>query len=317
MSRREQPRMMARPISRESDGFAPRQAVGPIAVMGALALVAAITLSTFLGGGGDGEGASHSPGGAAAIVPSQGPLRTVGGGGQGAGAGRTPRPTGASGSTPTQRQTERPPRATPTLEPTADPQPTPGDGRAPTSPAEFDLRGQVIDIGFPLRADTNYQYRDNFLDVRTGAPDDYNHSRARDGEVERLHDGIDIYAAIGQPLLAPFSGVVIDPRSRWQPWERQRYGQTVVIVSDEPTSEGYVALFAHAADVWVEIGQHVTRGQVVGTLGRTGNAEDQSFKPHVHFELRAPFLIDWTPLGEAHAIDAFNPYPSLAEADPN
>ena len=316
MSRRDEPRMMARPIARDPDGFTPRQAVGPIAVFGILAIVSAFVMSTLFGGGTGGNGPTMSPGAGVAVGATHSPQRTLGGGGQGAGAGRTP--ARASGATATPRQTTRPPRVTPSPVPSREPQTSPIAGRAPTSPAEFDLRGQVIDIGFPLRADTNYQYRDNFLDIRTGAPDDYNHSRVRDGEVERLHDGIDIYAALGQPLLAPFSGVVIDPRGRWQPWEqRQRYGRTIVIVSDEPTSEGYIALFAHAEDVWVEIGQRVTRGQVVGTVGRTGNAEVQSIKPHLHFELRAPFLIDWTPVGEEHAIDAFNPYPSLVAADPN
>ena len=60
----------------------------------------------------------------------------------------------------------------------------------------------------------------------------------------------------------------------------------------------------------------MTRGQVVGTVGRTGNAEDESVDAHLHFELRAPFLLDWSPLGEDRTIDAFNPYPSLVAADP-
>ena len=138
----------------------------------------------------------------------------------------------------------------------------------------------------------------------------------KDGSAHRLHDGIDIYAAEGEPLIAPFSGHVIDPSTRWQPWERDRYGETVVIESDEPMSEGYLAMFVHMARVWVEPGTHVTRGQVVGTVGRTGNADDESVRTHLHFELRAPFLLDWAPLGEDRTIDAFNPYPSLVAADP-
>jgi murein DD-endopeptidase MepM/ murein hydrolase activator NlpD len=55
---------------------------------------------------------------------------------------------------------------------------------------------------------------------------------------------------------------------------------------------------------------------VVGTVGRTGNAESQSVRTHLHFELRAPFLLDWSALGEDRAVDAFNPYPSLVGADP-
>jgi murein DD-endopeptidase MepM/ murein hydrolase activator NlpD len=89
-----------------------------------------------------------------------------------------------------------------------------------------------------------------------------------------------------------------------------------LIVSDEPETEGYMALFVHCDRVWVEAGQHVTRGQVVGTVGKSGNAEIQSVQSHLHFELRAPFLLDWTSRGEMNLVDAFNPYPSLARADP-
>ncbi len=187
----------------------------------------------------------------------------------------------------------------------------------PTSPAQFDLEGQQISIGFPLRPNSRYRYRDNFLDLRDGSPEAYNHARMhKDGTSTRLHDGTDIYVALGEPLVAPFSGMVIDARSRWQPWEPDRYGNTIVIVSDERTSAGYLALFAHVDQVWVDPGTHVTRGQVVGTVGRTGNAELQSVRPHLHFELRAPFLLNWSLLGEDRAVDAFNPYPSLVGADP-
>jgi murein DD-endopeptidase MepM/ murein hydrolase activator NlpD len=189
---------------------------------------------------------------------------------------------------------------------------------APQSASGFDLEGQVIEIGFPLMPASRYHYRDNFLEVRDGPPDDYNHAHFnKDGVLVRLHDGTDIYAHEGEPLVAPFSGVVIDPATRWQPWEPSRYGGTVVIVSDEPTSLGYVSLFAHMDRVWVEPGTRVTRGQVVGTVGRTGNLEGQEIRTHVHFELRAPFLLDWTPLGEDRLLDAFDPYPSLQRADPD
>jgi murein DD-endopeptidase MepM/ murein hydrolase activator NlpD len=215
------------------------------------------------------------------------------------------------------------PIPTPSSEPTGTPEAsTPGptsplEGAAPTSPQDFDLHGQVISIGFPLRADTRYHYRDNWLDVRDGSPDDYNHARVNaEGVLVRVHDGIDIYGAEGEPLIAPFSGTIIDPATRWQPWEPSRYGNTIVVMSDEPLSAGYLALLVHADKVWVEPGTHVSRGQVLGTLGRTGNAETQSISSHLHFELRAPFLIDWSPLGEDRAVDAFNPYPSLVAADP-
>ena len=130
------------------------------------------------------------------------------------------------------------------------------------------MADQAIDFGFPLRPGTRYHYRDNFLDPREGPPDDYNHVRvSADGTVHRLHDGIDIYAAVGEPLVATFSGTVINPGTRWPPWEADRYGNTVAIVSDEPATNGYTSIYVHADRVWVQLGDHVTRGQVVGTVG--------------------------------------------------
>jgi murein DD-endopeptidase MepM/ murein hydrolase activator NlpD len=205
----------------------------------------------------------------------------------------------------------------PTPTPPNPPSPTPvrsGDV-APQSADEFDLHSQVIDIEFPLRSDTDYHYRDNYLEKRDGPPDPYNHARVGpDGQLIRLHDGIDIYAPEGEPVLAPFDGTIIDPATKWQPWHPDRYGLTVVVQSDEPTSDGYYAVMVHLAKVWVNVGQHVTRGQVIGALGRTGDA--QNVAPQLHFELRAPFLIDWSAVGEDREVDAFNPYPSLLAADP-
>lgn len=205
--------------------------------------------------------------------------------------------------------------ATPAASATPSALSSPPAGAAPQSAAEFDVHGQVIDIGFPLRADTEYHYRDNWYERRDGMPDAYNHAKLNEnGDVVRLHDGIDIYAPDNEPVVSPFDGVVIDPQTKWTPWEPDRYGLTVVVESDEATSPGYMAVLVHLDRVWVDVGQHVTRGQVIGVLGRTGNAED--VRPQLHFELRAPFVINWSDLGEARDVDAFNPYPSLTAADP-
>jgi murein DD-endopeptidase MepM/ murein hydrolase activator NlpD len=229
--------------------------------------------------------------------------------------------------TPSPRPSVAPPRSPrpsskpSTTPPAATPRPTGtvvGVRRptAPPAPSGFDLSGQVIDIAFPLRPDVGYRYRDNWLERRDGTADPYNHAReTEDGRVLRLHDGIDIYGPEGAPVVAPFAGRVIDPASRWTPWEPDRYGLTVVIESTEPGSRGYTAMLVHLDHVWVDVGQRVLRGQVLGVLGRTGNAED--VRPQLHFELRAPFKIDWSPIGYDRRVDAFNPYPSLVEADPN
>jgi murein DD-endopeptidase MepM/ murein hydrolase activator NlpD len=173
----------------------------------------------------------------------------------------------------------------------------------------------VIAIGFPFKRQAQYEYRDNFGDPREGEAEAYNHARIREGDrVLRAHDGIDFYAPTGTPVVAPFDGVVIDPSQRWQPWIPERYGNTTTIVSHEPTSDGYAAVMSHLDALYVEPGQLVHRGEVVGTVGDTGNAEGG--RPHLHFELRAPFLLSWEQVGENRLIDAFNPYPSLRSADP-
>lgn len=171
-------------------------------------------------------------------------------------------------------------------------------------------------IGFPVARKVRYRYVDNFLEPRGGAPRWYNHvhGRTSDGTLLRAHDGVDIYAQRGTPLLAAVSGTIVDPATLWKPWNPARYGLTVVIESDERTSPGYRVLYAHLDSVAVKVGQPVRRGDVVGTLGSSGNATGSAL--HVHFELRAPFLIPLQEGGVTRRLDAFDPYPSLVRADP-
>lgn len=290
-----------------------------------VAVVAVVAIAVLLGGAAI-FGASLVPqatpatSGGIAALPSGSPDSWTGVGSAVPTDGRaTPTPTVvAPGASPTVPVTA-PPTSSPIPTSTSAPgaAPTLPPGGAPRSAAEFDLATEVIDIGFPLRPQTRYRYTNSFLDARQGSPDDYNHARMnRDGDTVRLHDGVDIYGREGSPVLAPFSGLVIDPASRWAPWEPDRYGLVIAIVSDEPQTLGYVALLVHVDEMWVDVGQHVDRGQVLGPLGRTGYLDGPDVHSHLHFELRAPFQLDWSPTGEHRMVDAFNPFYSLARADP-
>ncbi len=289
---------MARPIRQ------PRRArIAPVlAGIAVLAVVAGAALAVLGQPGGRGV-AAPSPGSSADVV-ALAPTPSA-------------RPSARPATQPTPRSspapTARPPAAT--ARPTPAATVTVRRSPAPRSASEFDLTGQAIDIGFPISADVRYRYRDNWRERRPGEADAYNHARvASDGRLLRLHDGIDIYGPPGAPVVAPFAGRVIDPATRWQPWVPGRYGLTVVIESTEPQTRSYTAIMVHLDEVWVDVGQRVERGEVIGVLGRTGNAE--RMRHHLHFELRAPFEIDWSSLGENRRIDAFNPYPSLVRADP-
>jgi murein DD-endopeptidase MepM/ murein hydrolase activator NlpD len=287
------------------DGGGLRGATVALFAIGALIVLAGG--SVFLAGGGATAAPSASATGAAGVSsPSPRPGSAV------------PRSPGvetspaASGTPIASLQ----PTPAPTTRQTPSPTSSPNPNAAPRTAAEFDIADEVIDIAFPLRSETKYHYRDNFFERRAGPPDPYNHARLTDGGTwVRLHDGIDIYGPEGEPVVAPFAGRVIDPATRWTPWEPDRYGLTVVIESDEATSDGYAAILVHLERVWVDVGQSVSRGQVIGVLGRSGNAEEVA--PQLHFELRAPFMLDWSSRGEDRQVDAFDPYPSLLEADPH
>lgn len=295
---------MRRQMAHRIDGPSRRWPIATIVVLGVLCFVGLIGAMVIFGGQRGGSHASPPPSALPTRVAEASPSPE-------ASTGQSVSPSPSADPSTTPGVTINP--TTPTASPSHTP--SPGTDIAPQSAEEFDLHSQVIDIGFPLRSDTDYHYRDNYLDKRAGPPDPYNHAKeGPNGQLIRLHDGIDIYAPENEPVLSPFDGTVIDPATKWQPWQPDRYGLTVVVQSDEPTSTGYMAVLVHLSKVWVNVGQHVTRGQVIGALGRTGDAQD--VRPQLHIELRAPFLIDWSAVGEDRQVDAFNPYSSLVAADP-
>jgi murein DD-endopeptidase MepM/ murein hydrolase activator NlpD len=86
------------------------------------------------------------------------------------------------------------------------------------------------------------------------------------------HPGIDIAAPYGTPINAAGTGVVI-----YAGWE-QGYGNYTCISH----GGGISTCYGHQSAIYVTVGQTVTRAQVIGAEGSTGN----STGPHVHFEVR-------------------------------
>ena len=89
--------------------------------------------------------------------------------------------------------------------------------------------------------------------------------------VRRFHDGIDIGAPNGTPILAMADGVVAF--SGWA----GGYGNFILI----DHGSGYRTAYAHNSRNAVVVGQTVVQGQVIGYVGTTGSSTGY----HLHFEI--------------------------------
>ena len=87
----------------------------------------------------------------------------------------------------------------------------------------------------------------------------------------RMHTGLDIGGAMGQPIWAAKAGTVIS--AGWN----GGYGNTVIV-----SHGGVATLYAHMSRVDVSTGMEVSTGQQLGAVGSTG----LSTGPHLHFETR-------------------------------
>ena len=87
-----------------------------------------------------------------------------------------------------------------------------------------------------------------------------------------MHDGVDISAPVGTPVLAADSGVVIFSGTL------HGYGNTVIIRHDD----GYVTVYGHNERNLVNEGDRVERGRQIGAIGRSGRTTGAN----LHFEVR-------------------------------
>jgi len=170
----------------------------------------------------------------------------------------------------------------PTLEPT--------EASDASVGASLSDREDLVVEHFPT-LNTATRFRDDWRNRRSGG---------------RRHEGTDIYASKGSPIVAIADGVVrsmqsggkggymlrIEHDDGWETWYMH-------LDNDSPGSDdgdaGENAAFA--ADL--EVGDFVEAGDVVAFVGDSGNAETS--EPHLHFELH-------------HGGRKTNPYPHLAAA---
>jgi len=136
------------------------------------------------------------------------------------------------------------------------------------------------------------------------------------------HSGIDFYMPVGTPLRSPCDGVYLADYDGG-------YGEWVQVVCPVPATLAGEAtvyaslLFAHldvpeVAATGIDPGAAgvVTRGQALGTSGKSGNAGAQGINPHLHLEI-ALHASELAGLSEAHASgdDADTPAAGLLRAE--
>lgn len=116
----------------------------------------------------------------------------------------------------------------------------------------------VPSLVFPVAGKTHKSIGSIWGDVRDGG--------------KRSHEGVDIFAPRGTPVIAPVDGIV---RSA----EERGIGGKVVWLSDNEHSQNLY--FAHLNDWNVKRGDRVKTGDTLGFVGNTGNA--RTTPPHLHF----------------------------------
>lgn len=138
------------------------------------------------------------------------------------------------------------------------------------------------DLLIPVQGVRRDQLQDTFTDARSQG---------------RRHDAIDILAPAGTPVLAVADGSVE------KLFDSERGGLTVYQFEPSGRYAYYYAHLQRYADGLAEK-QTIRRGQVLGYVGSTGNADPGA--PHLHFEIHrlGPEKQWWK--GES-----LNPYPLL------
>jgi murein DD-endopeptidase MepM/ murein hydrolase activator NlpD len=187
---------------------------------------------------------------------------------------------------PIPRTTSRPAApTTPVAKPAIDPSaPAPATPAVPAAPAPAATTAHLKGLLLPVQGIRPDQLRDTFVDSRGGGT--------------RTHEALDIMAARGTPVLATADGTIE------KLFDSVQGGHTIYEFNRDRTFAYYYAHLDAYAPGLAE-GQPVRRGDVIATVGSTGNASEDA--PHLHFAIfkLGPEKKWW----EGTAID---PFPLLA-----
>ena len=142
----------------------------------------------------------------------------------------------------------------------------------------------ILEMTPPIRGLTLANLRDSFDEVHNGHP----------------HEAVDIPSPKGTPVLAVVSGTV-------RKLFLSKPGGKTIYQFDELGVYCYYYAHMDAYAAGLQEGMRIDRGDVIGYVGSTGNADPRA--PHLHFAIfeLGPEMLWW----KGRAV---NPYPGLAAA---
>ncbi|GIV41861.1 MAG: hypothetical protein KatS3mg034_1171 [Vicingaceae bacterium] len=135
---------------------------------------------------------------------------------------------------------------------------------------------------------------------------------------KKFHAGHDLYAPVGTPVFSVMTGKVIATGYS------STYGNYVTIAHFKPLTEqqirdledpnkadkvklevAYYSFYAHLDKVNVESGQYLNKGQKIGEVGTTGNANNlEGDNVHLHFEFGTKLRSETSPfLDKKYLLD--------------
>jgi len=148
----------------------------------------------------------------------------------------------------------------------------------------------------------------------------FDYPRIRLNRWEERHEGIDIFAKLGSKIYAPVSGVVVASSDDWVGhWDRKKglvheggglsslSGNGVLLFSPKDTSYYFMI---HMDEVYVNTGDVISQGTVLGNVGESGNPFSPYSQPHLHLAWKKPGFS----CNVENALVAQNPYQNLVAA---